>query len=128
MLSLRYPWLWLALGWALVLFVVVGSLVPASVLRAITVSDKILHAGSYFLLMIWFAGLYKRNKHPWIALALLLLGIALDVLQLDTATRTFDLLDIAADAAGIALGLTLSMLLLEGWCQRLERGLKALTG
>ena len=110
------------------LFVVVGSLVPASVLRAITVSDKILHAGSYFLLMIWFAGLYKRNKHPWIALALLLLGIALDVLQLDTATRTFDLLDIAADAAGIALGLTLSMLLLEGWCQRLERGLKALTG
>lgn len=125
MLPLRYPWLWLILGWALVLSVVIGSLVPASMLRAITVSDKILHAGSYFLLMIWFAGLYRRDKHPWVALALLLLGIALDVLQLDTSTRHFEVADIAADAIGILVGLALSMWVLEGWCRRLER---ALTG
>lgn len=125
MLPLRYPWVWLLLGWALVISVVVGSLVPASMLRAITVSDKIMHAGSYFLLMIWFAGLYRRDKHPWVALALLLLGIALDVLQLDTSTRHFEVADIAADAIGILLGLALSMWVLEGWCRRLER---ALTG
>lgn len=128
MLPLRHPWVWLLLGWALVISVVVGSLVPASMLRAITLSDKIMHAGSYFLLMIWFAGLYRRNKHPWVALALLLLGIGLDVLQLDTATRTFDVADIAADAVGIVVGLALSMLVLEGWCQRLERALRALSG
>jgi VanZ family protein len=128
MLPLRYPRVWLALGWLLVLSVAIASLVPASVLRAITVSDKIEHAGSYFLLMIWFAGLYRRSSHPWIALGLLLLGIGLEVLQLGTTTRTFDVRDMLADAAGILLGLVLSMWLLEGWCQRLERGLRLKAG
>lgn len=128
MLPLRYPRVWLALGWLLVLSVAIASLVPASVLRAITVNDKIEHAGSYFLLMIWFAGLYRRSRHPWIALSLLVLGIALEVLQLGTTTRTFDVRDMLADAAGILLGLMLSMWLLEGWCQRLERGLRLTAG
>ncbi len=128
MLPLRYPWLWLALGWALVLGVVVGSLVPASMIKAITVNDKIMHAGSYFLLMVWFGGLYRRSRHPWIAVTLVVLGAALDLLQLDTATRDFELMDIAADGLGVALGLVLTMLVLEGWCQRLERGVRALAG
>jgi VanZ family protein len=118
------------LGWALVIAVVVGSLVPAGLVRPLTVAlgDKVLHAGSYCLLMMWFGGLYRRNRHPWVAVALLALGTGLDLLQLDTATRKFELADIAADAVGILIGLTLSMTLLEGWCQRLERGLGAPAG
>jgi VanZ family protein len=120
-LPLRFPWVWLTGGWLLVLGVVVGSLVPGDMLRAITISDKVMHAGTYFLLMVWFAGLYPRTRHFLIAVTLIGLGIALDVAQGGTATRTFDLLDILADAVGIAIGLTLSVVLLGGWCQRVER-------
>jgi VanZ family protein len=105
----------------LVVGVVVGSLVPGQMLRAVSIGDKLQHAGAYFLLMVWFAGLYRRGLHPIIAAVLLLLGIALDMLQGTTRTRSFDLKDIAADAVGIAVGLVLSYWLLEGWCQRLER-------
>jgi hypothetical protein len=38
-----------------------------------------------------------------------------------TLTRSFELLDIAADAVGIVAALVLSAWLLEGWCQRVER-------
>ena len=124
MLPLRYPHLWLAVGWLLVIGVTVGSLLPGPVIQEITppLNDKIEHFSAYFALMVWFAGLYPRAKHLALAGALLLLGIALDVLQgTFTTTRTFDLLDIAADAVGIAVALALAFWLLEGWCQRLER-------
>jgi VanZ family protein len=123
-LPLRYPHVWLAIGWVLVIGVVVGSLLPAPVVREITppVSDKLMHFTAYFAMMVWFAGLYPRAKHLRVAGALLLLGIALDILQgTATQTRTFELLDIAADAVGIAAALALASWLLEGWCQRLER-------
>jgi VanZ family protein len=123
---LRYPWLWLALGWALVIGVVAGTLMPAPLLRDLSLDDKLLHAGSYCLLMIWFAGLYRRARHVIIAAILLALGAALDVLQIGTATRSFDPRDIVANALGILLGLLLSLWLLEGWCQRLERRLLAI--
>jgi VanZ family protein len=123
MLPLRYPWLWLALGWALVAGVCIGSLMPGSSVPDLRLSDKLLHAGSYFLLMVWFAGLYPRVRHIWIALVLFALGLTLDVLQSGTATRSFDPRDVAANAAGILFALALSFWLLEGWCQRMERWL-----
>lgn len=124
MLPLRYPYAWLALGWLLVIGVVVGSLLPGPVIQEITppINDKIEHFSAYFVLMIWFGGLYPRAKHVSVAAALLFLGISLDVLQgVATTTRTFDLFDIAADAVGILVALALSFSLLEGWCQKLER-------
>lgn len=121
MLPLRFPWVWLTCGWLLVLGVIVGSLVPGEMLQAITISDKIMHAGTYFVLMVWFAGLYPRHRQLLIALTLIGLGIVLDVAQGGTATRSFDLLDIAADALGVAVGLVLSLWLLNGWCERVER-------
>jgi VanZ family protein len=108
----------------LVIGVVVGSLLPAPIMREITppISDKLMHFTAYFAMMVWFAGLYPRAKHLRVGGALLLLGIALDILQgTATQTRSFELLDIAADAVGIAVALALASWLLEGWCQRLER-------
>jgi hypothetical protein len=125
-LPLRYPWIWAGLGWALVIGVVVGSLIPGRMIPTVSLSDKIQHAGAYFLMMIWFAGLYRRKIHPIIAAVLLLLGVALDLLQATTRTRSFELNDIAADALGILVGLALSFVLLEGWCQWLERRWAAL--
>jgi VanZ family protein len=125
MLPLRFPWLWMALGWLLVAGVCAGSLLPGSSMPAFRVGDKLVHAGSYFLLMIWFAGLYERRRHVFIALVLVVLGFALDALQGTVSRRTFDLLDVAANAGGIAVGWLVSVSLLEGWCQRIERRLFA---
>ncbi len=125
MLPLRFPWVWRLLGWLLVLGVVTGSLVPGEALSGVSVSDKVMHAGSYFLLMVWFAGLYRRKWHLAIAAGLLGLGLGLDLLQLATATRQFDPKDVLANAFGILAGLVLSISLLEGWCLRIERLLPA---
>jgi VanZ family protein len=84
-----------------------------------------MHAGAYFVLMVWFAGLYHRSRHPFVAAVFIALGIVLDMLQGTTRTRTFDLQDIAADAAGVLAGLLLSIWFFEGWCLRVERYLAA---
>ena len=126
MLPLRHPRVWAGVGWVLVVGVIVGSLLPGPALPSIGLSDKLEHALAYFLMMVWFAGLYRRTAHPRIAVVLLLLGIALDLLQATTRTRSFEVYDIVADAVGIAIGLLLSFWLLEGWCQKLERRLAVL--
>jgi VanZ family protein len=123
MLPLRYPWLWKLAGWMLIAGVVVGSLMPGHAIPRMVASDKVLHAGMYFLLMIWFAGLYPRSRHWWIALGLMGLGLTLDLLQGMTSTRSFDPADIAANVAGIVVAFVLSYRLLEGWCLRMEQWL-----
>lgn len=123
MLPLRYPWLWRLAGWILVIGVVAGSLLPGQSIPSVASNDKVLHATSYFLLMVWFAGMYPRNRHLWIGLGLIVLGAVLDALQALTPTRYFDVGDVVANATGVLAALILSYWLLEGWCQRMERWL-----
>ena len=123
MLSLRYAKLWSALGWLLVAGVIVGSLIPGSSVPAVGIDDKVMHAAAYFLLMVWFAGLYRRDRYLTIAAKLAALGIGLDTLQVLTATRSFDWYDVAMNCAGVVAGLALSWSLLGGWCQRVEQRL-----
>lgn len=123
MVPLRYPWAWRLAGWLMIAIVVAGSLMPGSSVPAMFGNDKMLHAATYFLLMIWFAGLYRRSRHLWIALGLVALGTALDALQALLPTRYFDMRDVAANAIGVLAALLLSYWLLEGWCQRMERWL-----
>jgi VanZ family protein len=124
LLSLRYPVLWAALGWLFVISVATGSLLPAPVVDDLMDdNDKLMHASAYLMLMVWFGGLYPRRKHLRIAVALLGLGIALDLLQGLTSTRSLDVYDMVANSLGLGVGFALSTLLLEGWCQRLERRL-----
>jgi VanZ family protein len=123
LLPLRFLKLWSALGWLLVVSVAVSSLVPGRLIQAVTVSDKIMHAGAYALLMIWFAGLYRRGLYVVIATGLFALGVALDLLQGLTRTRSFDWYDVAANLAGILVGCALAFALVGGWCERIERRL-----
>jgi len=121
MLPLRFPWVWWTLGWLLIAGVTVGSLMPGAWVPGFSPRDKILHAGSYLVLMVWFSGLYRRESHIWIALLLLMFGFLLDLAQGATSSRIFDLRDVAANAGGILIGLLLSRFLLKGWCQRVEQ-------
>jgi hypothetical protein len=123
LLPLRFPKLWSAVGWVLLGAVIVGSLIPGPVLQELDVSDKVMHSGAYFTLMVWFAGFYRRELYPLIAAVLLALGMSLDLLQIMTETRSFDWFDVAMNAAGVGFGLALSLLLLGGWCQRVEQRL-----
>jgi hypothetical protein len=125
LLPLRFPQVWSAVGWVLVAGVIVGSLVPgrAVELLSLGISDKLLHAGAYFVLMVWFAGFYRRGVYPLIAAVLLALGAGLDFLQGLTATRSLDWRDIAMNSAGVVVGLALSLSFVGGWCQRVEERL-----
>ena len=123
MLPLRFPKLWTAFALLLTAGVIVGSLLPAEVVAAIHIRDKILHAGSYFVLMVAFAGLYRRGFYPLVAAALVSLGLTLDLLQRLTETRSFEWNDVGMNFAGVAVGLLLSWWLLGGWCQRVEQRL-----
>jgi hypothetical protein len=122
-LPLRFPKLWTALAWLLTIGVIVGSLLPGDVVSHFPVRDKLMHAGSYLVLMVCFAGLYRRGLYPVVAVVLLALGLSLDLLQLLTETRAFDWKDVGMNCAGIVTGLVLSWWTLGGWCQRVEQRL-----
>lgn len=122
MLDLRFRWLWLGLGGVLVAAVCIGSLLPANRYAGLEINDKILHFASYFVLTVWFSGLYGRRAHYLlIAVIVAVLGAALDVMQSATATRYYEFFDILANAAGALVGLALSIFLLGGWCSAIER-------
>lgn len=123
MLPLRYPWLWVLLGWTLIAGVIYGSLTSDGVVRGLPFSDDVMHASSYGLLMTWFAGLYSRNRYGWIALVVLTLGLALEIIQSQLSYRSFDPFDLLANALGVSVGFILSFWMLAGWCQRLEEWL-----
>lgn len=122
MIPLRYPWVWWALGCLLVTGVAVGSLIPAEVLEdAFSLSDKAVHALTYFALTLWFSGLFRRERHWIVAAAIFAFGFALELAQAGTATRVFELTDAAANTSGILLALALAWFLFEGWCGRVEQ-------
>jgi hypothetical protein len=121
MLNLRYPWAWWSCGWLLVIGISIGSLIPGDYLPDFSIRDKLLHAGAYGLLMLWFAGLYRRERHWIIAALIFALGFALDLAQAGTSSRSFELADVAANAGGILVGFALAFTLFEGWCRRFEQ-------
>jgi hypothetical protein len=123
LLPLRFPTLWAALAWLMTASVVAGSLLPGHFVAGISVRDKVQHAGAYLVLMVCFAGIYRRDLYPVVAVVLVALGLGLDLLQLLMETRSFDWYDVGANCVGVLAGLALSWALLGGWCQRLEQRL-----
>ena len=126
MLKLRFPWVWWSFGWVLVAGVVFGSLLPGPLVATVGVNDKFEHAGAYFALTLWLAGLVVRRRYAWAALAAFALGAALEAAQgLLTVTREAEGLDLVANGAGIVFALALAYLGLGGWAGRVERMLGA---
>jgi len=121
MLPLRFPRLWLGLGWAAVVFAIVVCLVPVTKLPNANLSDKTEHFTAYLLLSLWFAGIYPRTRYWVIASGLLALGVLIEFAQgAMHLGRHADALDVVANSTGIIAGLTLSWLGLGGWAQWVE--------
>lgn len=122
MLSLRYPRLWLSLGWMAVALAVFVCLVPMSELpQAPDVSDKTEHFLAYLLLSVWFAGIYVRSRYWAIALGLAIMGILIEFAQgAMHYGRQADAADVLANCSGIAAGLVLCWLGLGAWMQWVE--------
>ena len=126
MATLRFPWLWWGLGWVLVGTVCFGSLVPSRAVRFYLMNDKLIHAVAYGVLMMWFAGLCRRDREMFVAAVLIFaLGLVLDLLQSQLATRYFDPWDVAANGGGILIAWIVARLALAGWCERVERAFTA---
>jgi VanZ family protein len=70
--------------------------------------DKVQHLAAYAVLCFWFVQLPRSGAGRWCnALALAGFGVTMEFVQLATGYRTFSLGDMAANTAGVALGLLL---------------------
>jgi hypothetical protein len=120
-LLLRHPWLWLGLGWTFIVFAVVASLAPGQKLPDTGVSDKFEHTIAYALLTLWFAGIYPRTSYLRVGLGMFALGVTLEFAQgAMSFGRQMDPRDVVANSLGIVAGLTMALIGLGGWAQRIE--------
>lgn len=128
MLPLKNASLWRALSVVLLVVVLVAAVSPAlwffdtvnDALSWLDNSDKWVHALTFVALAIWFAGLFERQAWWRIAIGLLLFGLLVEFLQLQLSYRMADWHDIAANTAGIIVGLAVAAAGLGGWALRIE--------
>lgn len=117
------PRLWLGiwlLGW--VLCITLSLIAPLNVGVAIDNSDKIGHFLAYATLSAWAVMIFERRRTClWAALALVLLGIAMELAQgAFTENRQMDVRDAVANALGVLLGLCIGLTPMRGFLLRLE--------
>ena len=102
----QYRPLWLLLGWLWIVAIWYLSLsadIP-SVDLGVSFTDKILHAGSYGLLMAWFLQLYHRRLSRITCMITFIgMGILLEYLQSMTDYRVLEFEDMLANTAGVLL-------------------------
>jgi VanZ family protein len=124
MLQLVHRRAWFAGGLLLVLFVIAGSLLPMPELPQAPGGDKLHHFVAYAALTLWFAGMLESRRQIPVALALLVLSAAIELLQgIPTIGRSREAADLAANGTGIVLGLAAARLGLGGWCLHVEHWL-----
>ncbi len=115
-------WLWWGLGWALVLFVLYGTLAPSPYVPDLHANDKLEHMGAFFGMTAWFGGLVSRRRYAALAFWMLLLGALIEVAQgVMGFGRDADMWDFCADSIGVAAASMLVYLGLGSWTSRLER-------
>jgi VanZ family protein len=95
--------LWRAGGWFGVVATLVLSLMPATLEANDGHTDKIIHLCGYATLMFWWAQLAADRRWK-LAVAVVLFGATIELLQGLTPTRQPDVLDALANTAGVLLG------------------------
>ena len=127
MLPLQHPAFWRTLSLGLLLLVLVGALSPAiwfgnkaDALSFVKNADKWVHGLTFFVLALWFSGLAERRKYWHVGVGLIAFGALLEFCQLWVRYRTADHFDIAANTAGILVGLAVAIAGSGGWVLRAE--------
>lgn len=97
--------LWRGVGWFGLALLLYLSLMPRPPEIPLAEGDKLGHGLAYALLMFWWAQVYiAMRSRLGLAVGLMVLGIAIEYAQGGTGWRTFDSVDMLADAAGVLLG------------------------
>ena len=102
---LRYFKVWLSIGWLLVIMMCYVSLTstPPKFHIEFKYIDKVGHFFAYFILMTWFAQLYKSSRtRLFYVLFFITMGIMLEILQGLGGVRLFEYYDMLANALGVA--------------------------
>lgn len=128
MLPLRHARFWRIADFVLLFLVFFAALMPAvwfwddkvKILTWFDNTDKILHGATFFVLALWFAGQYRRPSYWRIAAGLMLFGCVIEICQRMVSYRMADWADVAANTAGIIIGLTVATAGLGGWSLRVE--------
>ncbi len=99
-------WSWLALGWIWVIAIFYLSLTPNPPQPMhFWGADKLQHALSYCLLMLWFCQVYRQRISRFVlAMALVSMGVAIEYLQRDTGYRFFEYADMLSNVTGVVVG------------------------
>lgn len=109
--SMRLRWhrIWIALGGAIMLWVLWMALTPdPGITLEIPYGDKLLHATTFTCLMGWWGNVYRaRRARGWAALGCLAFGVFIEFAQWLDPPRDADALDVLADGVGIAMALLL---------------------
>lgn len=121
---MRLRKLWLAIGYALIALIIFLSLMPSPPALDTDHGDKLGHLLAYGTLMFWFCQIHAtRRSRIAHAVAFAALGVALEFAQGSTGYREFEVLDMLANAAGVALGWAAASLTGGETLRRLERAL-----
>jgi hypothetical protein len=107
MRPLRYPILWLAIGWLILAVIVVAMAVPTpQVYVPINNADKWVHVIAFATLAGWTAQIYRPSATlAWRGLGLLAFAGSTELMQAMIPWRSADWGDFFADAFGVVLGL-----------------------
>ena len=121
--ELKFRFLWLVVGYALVALVIALSLVsvPVDMEMNFPYEDKLYHAFAYFTLMAWFSQIYHdRFSRILFALIFVFLGILLEYLQGFAPGRIAGYGDMVANTAGVALGFAVTSTEVRNYLAKIE--------
>ena len=110
--DLKLRFLWLGIGYGLVALVIYLSLTssPVDMETGLPYEDKVFHAFAYFTLMAWFSQIYHdKFQRNVIAVIFVFMGMTLEYLQGFDPNRYSEFADLIANAAGVALGFSMTL-------------------
>ena len=122
--DLKLRFLWLGIGYALVLLVVFMSLSssPIDMGELFPYEDKVYHAFAYFTLMAWFGQIYHDSfQRSMIAIVFIFMGVLLEYLQSFDPNRMAEFADMVANTTGVGLGFWLALGPLRNTLLNVER-------
>ena len=126
---LRFTKIWRAIGWLMLAVVAIAMALPApQVDLNVEQGDKWVHLMAFAVVAVWWTQLYRPSPTlARCAFGLLLFAAGTELMQAAIPWRSADPIDLLADAAGIALGMLVSLTPAAGALGWVERRILART-